>query len=205
MTDPALDALWGRVLEQVASRAAHEIKDSLNGVSLNLEVIRSRSARDDADVAGISPFAVAAAEQMEVLGVRTEALLYISRPPREPADVALSLRHLAALLVPATKADGGTLAVEGYDRSAPTSASSQATRLALAAALLMITEGGGASRCTLETGAETVVRFSHESAAGSLKRAIAAAIATHDIRTERSDHGLMLVFPGTSPSHGATN
>jgi hypothetical protein len=191
-----LDNLWLATLQEITNRAAHEVKDALNGVSLNLEVIRSRSSNPHATLNGLEEFAMTAAEQLELLSARTEAVLFLARPPRDPADIAVTLRHLASLLVPATKADGGLLSVDGYAQSVPTAAPAQATRLALAAGLLALIKEGGASRCRLETGSETVVHFSHESAGTcSLDPAIAAAIAEQRIRTERSDNDLLLLFP----------
>jgi len=192
-----VDRLWLDALQDVMGRAAHEVKDSLNGVSLNLEVIRSRTARSGADNQTLAVFSTAALEQLELLSLRTEAVLFLTRQGREPADIALTLRHLASLLIPAAKADGNRLSVEGYQTSAPTAAPVSATRLALAAGLLALTNERGAGRCTLEAGAETVVRFSHESASPlGLESSIASAIAEHSIRNDRSGADLILVFPG---------
>src|SRR5213075_1153796 len=116
MTDLAIDQLWLKTLEEVVNRAAHEVKDSLNGVSLNVEVVRSRAERPGAED-GLTAFATAASEQLELLTNRAEAVLFLARPARDPADVALVLRHLAALLIPAAKADGKRLVVDGYGRS----------------------------------------------------------------------------------------
>ncbi len=190
-----LDKLWLATLQEVINRGAHEVKDVLNGVSLNLEVIRSRVSNPLATHNGLDLFAMTAAEQLELLTARTEAVLFLARPARDPADVAVTLKHLASLLVPATRADGGTLTVDGCWTSAQTSAAGQATRLALAAALLALTRDGGASRCVLEPGAETVVRFSHESAdIGILDPGIANAVAEHGIRNKRSGKDLLLLF-----------
>lgn len=195
-----LDALWSRVLEQVVQYAAHDIKDSLNGVSLNLEVVRTRTQRASVEVQGIAPFANAAADQLEVLAARIEALLYLSRPARDPADVALTLKHLGALLVPAAKSEGGALTLQGHLHvEAPTRAAGQATRLGMAAALLALTKSVGKSHCVVEAGSDTLVRFSHESAGVCvLDPAVASALANHSIRVERSDKDLILVFPGTT-------
>ncbi|MEX2152899.1 MAG: hypothetical protein WD825_06130 [Gemmatimonadaceae bacterium] len=196
--DVDLDKLWLHALHEIVGRAAHEVKDALNGVSLNLEVVRSRSASEQAQLLS---FATAASEQLEILSARTESLLFLTRPHREasgPADVALTLRHLATLMVPATKADGGTLEVDGYQQPAPTAAPAQAVRLALASGVLTLTRAGGTSRCRLESGSNTVVRFSHESAgAWTLEPPIAAALAGHTIRIERSGKDLVMVFPGS--------
>ena len=192
-----IDRLWLRTLEEVVNRAAHEVKDSLNGVSLNLEVIRSRSSGPVADGQGLATFATAATEQLEQLSARTEAVLFLARPPREPADVAVTLKHLACLLVPTAKSDGRSLTVDGYEEAAPTAARGQATRLALAAGLLMLTKEGGDSRCHLDSSSETVVRFSHESAGTcSLDSTVAKAIAEHSISSVRSGSDLILRFPG---------
>ena len=194
-----LDRLWLRTLEDVVNRAAHEVKDSLNGVSLNLEVIRSRSVAADATAQSFATFATSATEQLDQLSSRMEAVLFLARPPREPADVAVLLRHLASLLVPTAKSEGGSLVVEGYQTPAPTAAPGQATRLALAAGLLLLIKEGGCGRCRLDVTNEIVVRFSHESAAACrLDPTIAKAIAEHSITNERSGMDLLLRFPGYS-------
>jgi hypothetical protein len=193
-----VDALWLASAQEVVSRGAHEVKDVLNGVCLNVEVVRSRAARPGVEISMLAPFATAAADQLEVLTARVEALLFIARPARNPADVALTLKHLAALLVPASRADGGALTVEGLGRPAPTSAGGQAVRLALAAGLLGLMKDGGTSRCVLESGPAPVVRFSHESAgARSLDAAIASAIAEEKVKIDGSGPDLLLVFPGS--------
>ena len=199
-----LEALWLRALQQVVDKAAHEIRDSLNGLSLNVEVVRSRSQKEGAATA-LSPFATAASSQLETLTERTESLLFLARPPRKGSrtDVALTLRHLATLLVPAAKADGGALLVGGYDRQAPTTAPSSGVRLALAAGLLNVMEKGGSGSCSLETGPDAVVRFSHESAGTcNLDSAIAASLAEQNIVIQTGDRAaksgdLLIVFPGS--------
>lgn len=202
MTD--VDGLWLHALQEVIGRAAHELKDSLNGVSLNLEVIRSRTSRPPGaagaqgktDNGALAVFSTAAVEQLELLALRTDAVLFLTRPAKGSADVAVALKHLASLLIPATKADGGRLTVEGYQRSAPTSADPVAVRLALASALLSLTRSGGSGQCRLDDGGEAVVRFSHESATPlSLDPAVASVLAEHSIRIEKSGSDVTLRFP----------
>jgi hypothetical protein len=202
------DGLWGKALQQVIGLAAHEVKDALNGVSLNLEVLRSRLSAGRGDANSLESFATAASDQLETLTARIEAVLFLSRPHRgdAPADVAITLKQLAVLLVPAARADGMKLQVEGYDVAVPTSAPPTAVRLVLASGLLaLIKEGGagGVAYCKLQTDAvraETVVRFSHESAAvGDLDPALASALGKGtNIRVRRSDNDLQLVFPGNT-------
>lgn len=204
MTKPELELLWLRALEEVVNLAAHEVKDALNGVSLNLEVIRSRASAsgEPRGARELAAFAEAAADQLERVTDRTEAVLFLSRPPREPADVAATLKHLAALIGPAILGEGGTFRLDLAASSCQTRASGQATRLAVTAGALALvkaseTAGGeGLARCSLDPAPEPVVRFSHESAARcSLETAIAQALADHSIRCETEGADLVLVFP----------
>lgn len=198
-----LGILWLRTLQTVADRAAHEIKDSLNGVSLNLEVVKSRSRRAGFEAADLTEFAMAAGSQLEPLIERTEALVFLTRPHKRGSevDVAVTVRHLAALLVPAAHADGIRISVSGWERQMPTTASAEAVRLGLAAGLLQLAEKGGS--CRPEASSVTVVRFSHESAETcSLDSAIAASLAEQNIVIQRADRGgnvsdLLMVFPGS--------
>ena len=192
MTSP--DQLWLATLQDVAGRAAHEVRDALNGVSLNLEVVRTRTAKG-ARSTDIAQFVKDAVDQLEALAARAEALLFLARAPRGRAtDVSLVLRHLSALLVPAAKADQITLVVTGAEKPAETGVAEVPVRLGLAIGLLaLIKEGGG--RCRLDAGHDPVVRFSHESAVISLDGDASAVLAEHGIRVTRSGPELSLTFP----------
>jgi signal transduction histidine kinase len=190
-----IEQLWLATLQEVASRAAHEVRDALNGVSLNLEVVRSRISRPDTRADSLGPFVSAAVQQLEILGSRAEALVYLSRTPKNGrSDTALVLRHLATLLVPAAKADQIALSVSGHDRPAETAVQELAVRTALASGLLaLIKEGGG--ECRLEGQPDAVVRFSHESAEVGLDKDVLAVLAKQGVRTKNTDSGLTLTFP----------
>src|SRR3977135_4045839 len=90
-------ALWLLTLQRVIGRASHDVKDALNGVSVNLEVIRSRSLRPEVSVSALTPFNAAAGLQLDRLTNLIEAVLALSRPERSPADVGLTLRRVATL------------------------------------------------------------------------------------------------------------
>jgi hypothetical protein len=51
MRNQSVDELWLGVLQQISARAAHEMKGVLNGVAVNLEVVRSRSEKAGASAA----------------------------------------------------------------------------------------------------------------------------------------------------------
>ena len=178
-------------------RSAHELKGALNGIALNLEVLRSRIASGKLDQKALEPFAEAGYREFDTATVLTEAVMFLGRGHRGegPADVAVTLKHLAALLVPAARADGVELQVTGFDVPVPTTAAPDAVRAALAQGLLaLIKEGGGS--CRLEPGSDAVVRFSHQSASAcSLGPVVTSTIAADGIRTQESDGALTLVFP----------
>lgn len=186
------------------NRSAHELKGALNGIALNLEVLRSRIASGNMDQKALGAFADAAYQEFETATARTEAVMFLGRDQGAgQTDVALTLKQLATLLVPAAKAGGTSLTVEGYAVSAPTAASAPGIRLALAAGMLAYIKEENPPTlnpvtCTLIPGKEPVVHFSHQSASappGSLGPVVTQAIAADGIRVQESDGELTLVFP----------
>ena len=137
--------LWLAMSQRIAGRAAHEVKNALNAVAVNLEVVRSRLARAAADPgatpqpspAAAARFADVASAQFEGLSALTEAMLALTRAPREPADVVHLLAPLVVVFDAVARSDGGSLRVSGADGGAavPVSVPAVAVRLALAAAL----------------------------------------------------------------------
>lgn len=94
------DAAWLALQQRVAARAAHEVKNALNGVAVNVEVVRARAGRG-AGADQIAPFADAAGAQLEGAVALVESLLALARPARASADaggVAGILRSLAPLV-----------------------------------------------------------------------------------------------------------
>jgi hypothetical protein len=60
-----LEQLWLRAMQDVIGRAAHDVKDALNGVHVNLAAIHSRSQREGAKPRDLAAMATAAADQLE--------------------------------------------------------------------------------------------------------------------------------------------
>jgi signal transduction histidine kinase len=137
--------LWLATLQRALGRASHDVKDALNGVSVNVEVIRSRAARPDAPASAVAPFAEAAGQQIERLTTLIEAVLALGKSEREPADVALTLRRVATVCgasssnadaaVEIREAEGGVLG------STTTRVRGEIVRLAIAVPLLEAVAG----------------------------------------------------------------
>lgn len=200
---PSVDQLWLETLGQIAARAAHEIKGALNGVSVNLEVVRTRATKPDAPATAVHRYAESAADQLEALTRMSEALLYLARPQRRPVDVVLLLRKLLALLAPATAAEGGRLElgevpelpVIGHTTTC-TDAPYHATRLALAAALLAAIEHKG--HVGVAVSADEAVRVTLDCSAGEaieLPPALVDAVAERGIAVSANGRRLSLAFP----------
>ena len=113
----ATAALWVGTFQALANRVAHDLRNALNGVAVNLEVVRGRSARG-AEVSAIAPFAATAAAQFEAASAAAEALLALARPLSGNPDVADTAAQLGRLLglrssgplaiTDATRGRGGT-------------------------------------------------------------------------------------------------
>lgn len=162
----ALAGLWLSALERLVARAAHEVNGALNGLTVNLEVVRLK-ARPGADAGGVARFAEAAAADGEATVAMVGALLALARAPRDAAaepstDVAETLRQAAALVAPVVRHEGVTveLAAAGQG-SARTRADRHAVRLALvegllAAAAAAAANGAPAARAADASGDRTV-------------------------------------------------
>jgi signal transduction histidine kinase len=205
----AVEALWLDALQDVVGRAAHEIKGALNGVSVNLEVVRTRSAGGGSGPAsGVARFAEAAAGQLDELVTMTEALLALTRRPRGDADPLSTARHLVALLASAAQADGGRLEIEGGTSSdavtdQPTSAPAAVVRLILARAMLGALARRTATVCRVDAKDGIVIRLECADAGTiELERSVTRVAAKAGIRVEGGSTGLSLAFPRAGRSSG---
>ena len=193
-----LDALWLETLQKVASRAAHELKGALNGVSVNLEVVRTRAARPDALASTVLRFADSAAQQLEGLIRMNESLLALARPIREPVDVGGVVSRLAALLGPSTNAEGGRLEIEdgASEQEALTSVRGNGVRLALAAVLLEAVERKAVTTCRIERVGEVIVHVT-SSVGGEITMppTFTDAVGAAGVRVDTLHDGCSLTFP----------
>jgi signal transduction histidine kinase len=196
--------LWLAVVQRLMGRAAHDVKDSLNGVAVNLEVIRSRAAREGALAASVAPFAESAGQQLERLTSLLEALLAVARSEREPVDVGVALRRVATLCAASSSADDAKVVLEGLSADdAVTRLPGEVVRLALAAPLLDAVRAGtnGASpvRCTLRVGpGEVIVSFAAEGRTLAMPAEVTRVVQEAGVRWTEGvqDQGaLSLAFP----------
>ena len=133
--DGEIERRWLAALQRLTGSVAHELRNALNGVAVNLEVVRSRAGREGAPASALGSFAGSASDQLEQVIAMTDALLALTRAGQEPAAVGPITGQVAALVRPVLAASGGALeiVVEG---DGVTRLPAVAARLFVAATLL---------------------------------------------------------------------
>jgi signal transduction histidine kinase len=124
---------WLRALQHLAGRVAHEIRNPLNAVAVNLEVVRSRCERGTVEPAAVLPFATAAAGQLERASRLIEALLALARPAR--SDLAALAGPVITLYDALASAEGGSVSLDLSSGSTGMDIAADDARAALAAML----------------------------------------------------------------------
>lgn len=192
------DALWLDTLQRICSRAAHELKGALNGVAVNLEVVRSRAEKPHLAATAVSKFANAAVGQLDSVIGLTEALLSLTRPAAEPVQISVIVRQIEALVAPAARSEGGALELEGrFDDLGVTSANGNAVRLAVGASMLVAVDATPRVRCTVVAGeARATVRFdSHDVSTFVVDAGVIDATAAAGIRIQSGSGTISISFP----------
>ncbi len=193
--------LWLAALQRALGRAAHDVKDALNGVSVNLEVVRSRAARAEAPAAMVAPFADAAAQQLDRLTGLLEAVLALGRSEREPADVGITLRRVVTLCSASTAATDARVSVRdvGVD-DAHTRVPGDVVRLALVSPLLEAVVGRrgeprGNIECELASEADAIIVRLHAGRPVPMPPEVAEVLRAAGVTWSESADELSLVFP----------
>ncbi len=124
--DAGIAPLWLPTLQELARRASHEIKNALNGVAVNLEVLRSRldraAGQGEAVAAATVPFANTAAQQLEELSALSDALLTMTRAINGRADVVVLTRRAVRLTAAIARAEGRAVTLVEPQIAAPLTA-----------------------------------------------------------------------------------
>ena len=193
--------LWLAALQRALGRAAHDVKDALNGVSVNLEVVRSRAARAEAAASTVAPFADAAAQQLDRLTGLLDAVLALGRSEREPADVGITLRRVATLCSASSTATDGRIVVRDASvGDARTRVPGDVVRLALVCPLLEAVVGArgeprGRVECELASEGETLVVRLHAGRPVRMPPEVAEPLRAAGVTWSESADELSLVFP----------
>jgi signal transduction histidine kinase len=181
---------WLGALQRLAGRVAHEIKNPLNAVVVNLEVVRSRCERGPLEPSAVAPFAAAAAREVERVSRLVDALLAAARPARE--DLALLAGPVITLYDALANAEGGSVVMDLSEGSTGVAMPADDARAALAVTLEGMIEPGAAIRVHIaRDGDHVVARFSGPRITPKLPV---------DVRLQPEPSGLTLLFPARTPA-----
>jgi signal transduction histidine kinase len=198
-----IDRLWLAALQRLAASVVHELRNGLNGVAVNVEVVRSRAGREGVPATALEGFATSAADQLQQVIALTEAMVALSRPVAQPAAVARYADQVSTLVRAPLVASGGTLdlVVEG---EGTTRVPADAARLLVAAAFQSAVEatqgdkGDGVRqlRCKVRPaeGVELAVegRFDAPPRLSPEVERVAGALG---VRAQGTASGITLTFP----------
>ena len=146
--DGEVERRWLAALQQLTGGVAHELRNALNGVAVNLEVVRSRAGREGVAASALGSFAGSASDQLEQVIAMADALLALTRAAHDPAVIGRIADQVAALVRPVLAGSGGSLelVVEG---EGATRVPAAAARLFVAATLQAAASAGGKSGTSL--------------------------------------------------------
>jgi hypothetical protein len=168
----------------------------LNGVAVNLEVARGRSARGAA-ATDIAPFAATAAAQFEEASGAVEALLAFARPEVAPADVSAIVHRMTKLISLRAKSE-----VRVTDRSegrARTPAPGDIVRAAVARSVLSGLAVGESVACEISVGDGIFLSVTGAMHVPPPDSDLLDVAAVHDVRITSRGQTLELRFPAVDP------
>lgn len=193
-------ALWLVELQRVAVRGSHAIKNALNNVAVNLEVVRGRAHRADVAGAVLSRFAESAAGQLDAVTMLSEALLALTRPPREPVDVRATAMAIHALLREGRMGGEGLKNGTLYEGPATTGVSGVTVRLALAHLLVPAADDEPPAEWCVEMSngagpAALAFQVTRPSSAPRMDGDVEAVVRAAGVRIDQESGMLTLRFP----------
>jgi signal transduction histidine kinase len=192
--DDASSSEWVGALQNLAGRVAHEIKNPLNAVAVNLEVVRSRCERGNVESPAILPFATAAAGELERVTRLVEAMLALARPARR--DLAALAGPVITLYDALASAEGGSVELDLSEGATGIDMAADDARAALAVTLDGMVGPGVAIRVHIaRDGDRVAARFSGPSVRPKLPV---------DVRLQSEPSGLTLLFPARKRGNAET-
>ena len=202
--DAALaERLWLDTLQALGRPVAHEVKNALNGVAVNLEVVRTRAARPGAAAESVVRFADAAAGQVETLTALLDALLSLVRPVGDAADASAVVAKLAALLDAVARPDGGGVEFRLLPDGEPvrTGLDGATLRTLAGALLLAASERGRTLSCELDGGSRPALRVRQPGAVLPPPPAAVRALAERSgVRLDTQGDAWVAELPSAEPA-----
>ena len=134
-----------------------------------------------------------------------EALLALTRRPRDVVDVAATAGHLITLLAPAARSEGGSIEVVGLPASGggATTAPAAVVRLVLASAFLRALDKRAVATCRPDAADGMVIRLEcTDGTAVELDSRVMQIAAEAGIQIDTTDGNLSVAFPRAGRTSG---
>lgn len=152
---------WAAGYRRLAGRLTHEIRNLLNGVVVNLEVLKGRSAREEVSASALRPFVEAASGEGARAVALVESFLALARSAPAPVDLGGALRPLVAVLHAIAARSGGSVSLEESAVPVEAAADADSVRCATLAVTESSLDAGRDIRLQLDALADHVeLRFS---------------------------------------------
>lgn len=188
----AAAALWVGTFQTLAGRIAHDLRNALNAVAVNLEVVRGRSARG-AEPSAIAPFAATAATQYESASAAAESLLWLARSQTGDADVAETVTQLGRLV---GVRNGGSLGYAGPPPGgARVAAPWDVVRAVVARSVLSALDVGDTIACETTVNGGIFLRVTAASHLPPPDPELVAVASAYGVRFTSQGNGLEVRFP----------
>ena len=186
-------ALWVAALQAVASHVAHDFRNALNAVAVNLEVVRGRAARG-AEASAIAPFATTAMAQFESASAAAEDLLALVRPEPASPDIAAIAARVARLV--SLRNDAVLRLDDRSDGRARTSVPADIARAAVARSVLSAVGQGDGITCEIGVGDGIFLLVTGATYVPPRPDPELVSVASaHGVRFTSREHTLELGFP----------
>jgi len=186
-------ALWAGTLRSLANVVAHDLRNALNAVAVNLEVVRSRSARGS-EASAIAPFAATAATNFETAAAAAEALLGFVRPEPGRVDIAAIVARLARLL--AVRPGAGLRVSDQSDGRAATTAPPDIARATVARSVLAAVGADEGAACEIAVDDGIFLRITGATRVPPLPDSdLVAAAVEEGIRITPRERSVEIRFP----------
>jgi hypothetical protein len=141
-----LSTLWLDEFGRLTNHVLHGLRNGLQGVGINLEVIRSRTEHGGGDCGDLRTFASNASRQFEDVSAQVEALAYLSKNTSGGTEVGPILRAIAVLLNAGGKR---RVTLEESPLAARIGVDPMTARLILTHMMLTAVETGSEVTCTV--------------------------------------------------------
>ena len=189
--------LWLDELGKLTSLVLHDLRNGLQAVGINIEVIRSRSQRTDNSLLAseLGGYASNAARQFDEVSRRVEALASLCKNPRGQADIVSVLESLAATLKSGQR-DPLHFRKPGVDLQVGVGVIP--ARLVLTHVVLSAVRAGAIIECEVGSVAPVAVRFRFSPGGGEKpSEEVARAVRALHIHIDSGSDEVVVTFPTT--------